>query len=323
MRVGVLGAAKITRRALIDPAGAIDGVEIGAVAARDPDRAAAFARDNGIAVVHPTYRALIEDDSLDAIYVPLPISFHAEWAIAALEAGRHVLCEKPFASNGAQAQAMVDTAKRCKRVLVEAFHWRYHPVASRMIELGGRIGPIRRIEASFKAEVDRGDIRFDLSLGGGSFMDLGCYCVHMVRTVLGTEPRVERAVAVEGPPGVDAAMEAELSFGTGGEALVASSMVETGSKWPEAMRFAAWGDRGTFEVLNPMAPQTGHRIRAVLKEGPVDETVPAGTSYEYQLRAFVKYVAGEEVPITGGADAVCNMGTIDAVYLASGLGVRR
>jgi predicted dehydrogenase len=321
--MGILGAAGITGQALIDPSRVVDDVEICAIAARDPARAEAFAKKYGIEVVHPTYEALLEDTTLDAIYNPLPNSMHAEWTIAALEAGRHVLCEKPFASNASQAAAMVDTAERCQRVLVEAFHWRFHPVASRMIELGRLIGPLRRIEAQMSIVVPADNIRFVLELGGGSFMDQGSYCVHMVRAVVGAEPDVVRAAAVEGPRGVDVSMEADLAFEGVGEAVVSSTMVADKTSWPESMTVRAWGLGGQLEVLNPLAPQWGHRIRAKLENGSeVDEVLQAGTTYEYQLRAFCRAVAGVEAPITGGADAVANMRTIDAVYEASGLGTR-
>jgi predicted dehydrogenase len=301
----------------------VDEVEVAAVAARDPARAEAFAREHGIELVHPSYRELVDDASLDAVYVPLANSLHAEWSMAALEAGRHVLCEKPLASNAGQAEEMVATAERCQRVLVEAFHWRYHPVAGRMIELSRLIGPLQRVEARFHVTIPADNIRFNLELAGGSFMDLGCYCMHMVRTVVGAEPVVTGAVALEGPHGVDLSMEAQLSFAGGCDAVVSSSMV-TETSWPESMTFRAWGSAGELEVLNPMAPQFGHRIRARLEDGStVDEVLSLLTSYEYQLRAFCAAVTGSEPALTGGADAIANMRAIDAVYVASGLGARR
>jgi predicted dehydrogenase len=324
MRIGTLGAAGITGRALIEPARAIDEVEVAAVAARDPARAEAFAEEHGIGTVYPTYDALLADGSLDAVYIPLANSLHAEWSIAALEAGRHVLCEKPLASNAAQAEAMVAAADRTGLLLVEAFHWRYHPVAERMIELSQRIGPLERVEARFSARIPTDNVRFDVGLAGGSFMDLGCYCMHMVRTVVGTEPSVLKAEAVEGPPGIDASMEAQLSMGGVGEAVVSSSMIAERTSWPESMTFRAWGRSGELEVLNPMAPQFAHRIRARLEDGStVDEVLDVPTSYEYQLRAFCRAVEGTAVPLTGGTDSIDNMRAIDSVYVASGLGVRR
>ena len=145
MRMGIIGAAGITDRALIEPARAGEGVEICAIAARDPSRAEAFAQQHGIKTVYPTYGELLGDGSLDAVYVPLANSLHAEWATAALEAGRHVLCEKPLASNAVQAVAMVEAAEKNNRLLVEAMHWRYRMPAPRLPSGGERSrGPAAR-----------------------------------------------------------------------------------------------------------------------------------------------------------------------------------
>jgi predicted dehydrogenase len=324
MRIGVIGAAGIVGRALIEPARKVDEVEVAAVAARDPERAAKFAKEHEVPVVHQSYDELLADDSLDAIYVPLANSLHAQWTIAALEAGRHVLCEKPFASNAAQAAEMVATAERTGRVLVEAYHWRYHPVADRMLELARSIGPLEELEARFSISIPSENIRYDLALAGGSFMDLGCYCMHVVRTIADDNPRVVSAIAVEGPKGIDLSMEANLKFGDSLDAVVSCSMVGETS-WPESMSVRARGRAGQLEILNPMAPQWGHRIQAELADGTtVDEVIDAaGTSYDYQLRAFCRAVSGEEEPLTGGADAIANMTAIDHVYTASGLGIRR
>ena len=260
IRMGIIGAAGIARTALVEPAQHVDEVEIVGVAARDPARAKAFAEANKLEKVYPTYGALLDDSSLDAVYVPLANSLHAPWTIVALKVGRHVLCEKPLASNAKQAQEMVATADQEKRVLVEAFHWRYHPVADRMIALSKQIGPLQRVEAHFNVRIPTDNIRFQLELAGGSLMDLGCYCVHMVRTVVGSEPTVLRATAVEGPRGIDVSIEAELAFPDGLPAVITTSMVAEKTVWPDSMKFRASGESGEMEVLNPMAPQAGHRI---------------------------------------------------------------
>jgi predicted dehydrogenase len=323
MRLGIIGAADIADKAVIEPAQVVNEVQLAGIAARDPARAEALARRAGIERVYPTYADLIADSSLDAVYIPLANSLHAEWTIAALEAGRHVLCEKPLTSNAPQAETVVGTAQRCQRLAVEAFHWRYHPVAHRMLELSRQIGPLQRVEAHFNAKIPSDNIRFQMELAGGSFMDLGCYCVHMVRTVVGSEPEVLRAEAVEGPPGIDLSMRAELSFPGGLPAVVSSSMVAEEAVWPSSMTLRAWGEAGQLEVLNPMAPQLGHRVSATLADGTaVDEVLDLRASYEFQLRAFCRATAGQERPLTGGQDSIANMRVIDAVYEASGLGIR-
>ena len=323
MKLGIIGAANIAEQALIEPARAIDGVEVWSVAARDSGRASAYAHKHGIPHVRPSYQALIEDSDIDAVYVPLANSLHAHWATAALDAGKHVLCEKPLTSNAQQAADVVAVAKRNDRLLVEAFHWRYHPVAERMIELCRAIAPLTEISAQFTTDIPSNNVRYDYALAGGSMMDLGCYCVHMVRTIVGREPTVASANAVEGPPGIDLTMGASLRFSEGLTATVSSSMVGTTS-WPEAMTVRARGEKGTMEILNPMAPQWGHRITARFDNGEsIDESIDAPTTFEFQLRAFAGMVSGEVPPLTGGLDAINNMQVIDDIYQASGLGKRQ
>jgi len=323
MRFGILGAATITEQALIEPARAIDGVEVGSVAARDPVRAKAYPQEPGIPPVRTSYQALLEDPGIDAVYVPLANSLHAEWATAALSAGKHVLCEKPLTSNAQQAADLVAAAKRNDRLLVEAFHWRYHPVAERMIELCRTIAPLTELSAQFTTDIPASNVRYDYTLAGGSMMDLGCYCVHMVRTIVGSEPKVESAHAVEGPPRIDVTMEASLRFSDDLVATVSSSMVGQ-TPWPDAMTVKARGEKGTVEVFNPMAPQWGHRITARLSDGAsIDEVIDAPTTFECQLRAFMGMVAGKVQPLTGGPDAINNMQVLDDIYQASGLGKRQ
>ena len=173
MRIGVLGAARITPTALIKPARIIDGVEVAAVAARDRRRAEAFAARWGVPAVHDSYAELLADPSLDAVYVPLPNGLHAQWTQAAVAAGKHVLCEKPFTANAAQARQVADAAEATGLVVMEAFHYRYHPVARRMAELvhGGDLGRIQRVETAMCFPLPAfSDIRYDFGLAGGALM---------------------------------------------------------------------------------------------------------------------------------------------------------
>src|SRR5512135_1936060 len=151
LRIGILGAARIAPMALVRPAQQVPEATIVAVAARDPIKAQAFATKHGIPDVHPSYDALLADPAIEAVYNPLPNSLHCEWTIRALDAGKHVLCEKPLATNAAEAERMAEAASRTGRVLVEAFHWRYHPLAARMKNVveSGELGRLRDIETSF------------------------------------------------------------------------------------------------------------------------------------------------------------------------------
>ena len=150
LRIGILGAARIAPTALVSPAREVPEAEIVALAARDETRAQRFASKHGIPRVHRDYAALIDDPEIDAIYNPLPNSLHCEWTLRSLEAGKHVLCEKPMASNADEAERMAEASEKAGRVLVEAFHWRYHPLAARMKAIvdGGELGAVRHLEAA-------------------------------------------------------------------------------------------------------------------------------------------------------------------------------
>src|SRR5438093_9858904 len=146
--------------------------------------------------VDDSYGSLVADPDIEAVYIPLPNGLHYEWMLKTLAAGKHVLCEKPFTGNAAEARAVADAAEGSGLVVMEAFHWRYHPVAARMVDIvaSGELGRIRHVEAAFCFPLfRRSDIRWQLALAGGSLMDAGCYAVHMVRTLAGTEPTVRAA----------------------------------------------------------------------------------------------------------------------------------
>jgi predicted dehydrogenase len=319
LRIGCLGAAKIAPSALIRPAKANDGVVCAAVAARDPERARAFARKHGIPTVHPTYDALIDDPELDAVYNPLPNGLHGQWTLRALAAGKHVLCEKPFTANAAEAETVAEAAAASGLVVMEAFHWRYHPMAARMLEIiaGGDLGDVRRIEAAlcFPLPLFK-DIRWQLDLAGGALMDAGCYPVHMVRTLAGTEPKVVRATAKLHSPGVDRRMEAEFEFADGRTGAILTSM------WSSTllrMRVVVTGSRGTMRVFNPTAPHTFNRVSVSTSGGRRHERVLGGPTYGYQLEAFRAAVQEGAPTLTPPPESVANMRVIDDIYRAAGL----
>src|SRR6266508_746634 len=178
IRIGILGAAAIVPTALTNPARRVHDAQILAIAARDPKRAYVLAKKHGIPRVHQTYAALLADQDIDAIYNPLPNSLHAEWTIRALKAGKHVLCEKPFASNAQEAEEMATVARETGLVLSEAFAYRYHPLTTRVKEIisSGELGKIKHIEAQFCFLLPSpNNIRFRYELAGGALMDCGCY----------------------------------------------------------------------------------------------------------------------------------------------------
>jgi predicted dehydrogenase len=323
VRIGCLGAAKITPAALIKPARAGAGAEVIAVAARDGVRAQAFAGRHSIPRVYGSYRELIEAPDLEAVYVPLPNGLHAEWTLAALAAGKHVLCEKPSAANASEAERVAQAATESGLVVMEAFHWRYHPLATRLIEIigGGELGEIERIEAALIFPlVKSSDIRWQLELAGGSLMDAGCYPVHIVRTLAGAEPVVTTAVSKERSPGVDRWIRAELEFSDGRSGRVTAGL------WSSSILRAhvrVTGRRAAMTVLNPLAPQLFNLITVRGPGGTRIERVRGRPTYEYQLEAFVSAIRNQSPVLTGPHDSVANMRLIDSIYRAAGLAPRR
>ena len=212
MRLGLLSTARINVK-LMAGARAADGVEVVAIGSRDRERAAAAAAELGIPRAHGSYEAVLEDPEVDAVYVPLPNGLHVDWATRALEAGKHVLCEKPLTRSPEEAEVAFDAAQQAGCVLAEGFMWRHHPQALRLVELvrEGAVGTLRLVRGSFAFDLSGspGDVRWSGALAGGALMDVGCYCVSAVRLLAG-EPVQATAVRVDGGDGVDAVLVGTL-----------------------------------------------------------------------------------------------------------------
>ncbi len=324
LRIGVLGAAGIVPNALIGPAKALPDVEVTAVAARDPQRAKTFAAEHGIPRVHASYAELLEDRDLDAVYNALPNGLHGRWSIAALEAGRHLLCEKPFAANAEEAERVAEAARRSGRVVMEAVHYRYHALTARLLTIldSGEIGEVQRIDMSFITNrSDPDDIRWNLALAGGATMDLGCYAVHLVRTLAGAEPRVVSATAELQAPDVDAALQAELAFPDGRTGSIDLALL---TPRPRAVTVTVTGSAGVLHVDEPIAPHRGHLVTVTTDESSRKESVPLlPTSYDAQLAVFADAVLRGGPVLTDVDDAVANMRVVDALYAGAGLPLRQ
>jgi len=319
LRIGILGAARIAPRAMVHPAREVPEAMVAAVAARDPFRARKFAARHRIPRVLPSYEALIADPQIDAIYNPLPNSLHCEWTLRALEAGKHVLCEKPIASNADEARRMAEASDKTGRALVEAFHWRYHPLAARMREIvdSGELGAIQHLEAHICFPLlYPNDIRYRYELAGGATMDAGCYAISMVRHLARAEPEVVHAQARLASRDVDRYMLAEFRFDDGRTARITCSLF---SAWLLRAGVGVRGDGGEMRVLNPVLPQAYHRLTVRTPGGVRKERVHGDASYTHQLRAFVRAVRNEASLPTDAYDAVANMRVIDAVYEQAGM----
>jgi predicted dehydrogenase len=323
VRFGVLGAARITPAALLRPAASHPEASVEVVGARDRGRAAQFADRHRIPRVADDYEAVVADPDIDAVYVPLPNSLHGRWTLAALAAGKHVLCEKPFTANADEARTVADAAAASGRVVMEAFHYRYHPLARRMKEIvdRGELGHLHHIETWLCAPIaDKSDIRYQSGLAGGAMMDMGSYVVHMARMLGGEEPSVTSARAKHHTADIDRAMSAELAFPSGHTATVHCSM------WSSSLLHLAArvvGDEGELRVFNPIAPQYVSWL-TVRSGGTRRTEIPARRpTYAYQLDAFCDAVLRGRPPLTPPEDAVANMAVIDAVYRAANMRPRR
>ena len=323
MRMGILGCARIAKAAIIDAASHVQGFNLVAVASRDRAKAAAYASQHCIPQSYGSYASLIADPAIDAVYIPLPNSLHAEWAIAALEAGKAVLCEKPLAANAADAARMAGAARSNGGILIEAVHYRFHPLARFVDELLAerQLGRIQKVEAGFHvpaALVDRGDIRFDVSLAGGAMMDVGSYCLGALRWITGEEPVILSAEAELAAPDVDRRMCATCAFTSGARGRLSASLCAADLRlWLDVI-----GTLGNLQIENPFLPHLGNSVTSDVGGSKITRSFPRISSYAYQLEAFLRIVNGEEEPPVSLFESVAAMEAIDAVYRAAGLSTR-
>jgi xylose dehydrogenase (NAD/NADP) len=311
LRWGILSTASITDK-LRDSG---SDQQFVAVASRDAARAQAWARERGVERAYGSYEELLADPEIDAIYNPLPNSMHVEWSIRALEAGKHVLCEKPLSRHPDDVDRAFDAAASAGRVLAEAFMWRHHPQVRRLRELldAGEIGDLRVIRAGFAFVLDDAeDIRASAELEGGGLMDVGSYCVSGCRTVAGAEPERVYAESWSGGTGVDVAMLATLRFP--GDVL---AHFDCGLSYDGGDHLEAVGTAGSLFLDDPW-----HGLEAAIEvrraDGPVErvETGPAA-SYALELADFEAAVRGERPPLLGRDDALGQARTIAALYASA------
>jgi predicted dehydrogenase len=322
LRIGILGASKIAPAAMIAPAKANPNVELRAIAARDPARAKAFADAHGVARAHESYAALIADPDIDLVYNSLPPKHHLEWTMAALRAGKHVLLEKPSGMNADEARTMVAGARASGRRLIEAFHYRYHPLFARVLQIvPSELGALRTAEAVFEVPIAKapGEIRYEAGLGGGALMDLGCYPLQWLRNVAREEPEVASATQVLDADGADTSTLAGLRFPSGLIASLSCSMRPASGKPMAALKVT--GATGELTVLNPLAPQFGHLLAWKGPDGKeFHETFPQRATYDYQLDAVAGAIANGTPLPTEGEDIVATMRAIDAIKAAANKG---
>jgi D-xylose 1-dehydrogenase (NADP+, D-xylono-1,5-lactone-forming) len=317
MRLGLLSTANINRLVL---AGARDSgdVDVVAVASRDAARAEAYAAEHGIPRGHGSYEALLADPEVDAVYVSLPNSLHVEWSVRALEAGKHVLCEKPLARRPDEVARAFDAAERAGRVLTEAFMYRHHPQTKLVTELvrGGAVGELRALRAAFSFPLaDLENVRMKPELDGGALMDVGCYCVSGSRLLAGEPERVHGEQRL-GPTGVDTTFVGTLRFP--GDVLC---VFHCSMDLPSRQQLEVLGTEGTLLVQAPWRVDLGGDVLLTRDRGAVERVdVPEADSYRLELEDLAAAIRGEREPLLGREDALGQARALDALYRSAEAG---
>ena len=310
MNLGIISTADINRK-VIPGAHASKKVDLVAVASRNQKRAEAYAREWEIERAYGSYEELLDDPGIDAVYISLPNTMHVEWSIAALEAGKHVLCEKPLTRTPEDAKAAFDAADRAKRYLMEAFMWRHNPQTRRLRDLidEGAVGEVRLIRSVFSYSLyDADNIRLRTDVEGGALMDVGCYCVSGSRLAAGTEPESVYGSAWFGPSGTDWVFTGVLRFPGDVQATF-----DCGTALPNRDELEVVGSEGSLFLDDPWhcnKPVIEHRT----EEGVEKIRVKREDSYRLQLENLSAAVRGLAEPLLGRQDAVAQARVIDALY---------
>jgi xylose dehydrogenase (NAD/NADP) len=319
MRLGLLSTADINRK-VIPPAHASDKVEVVAVASRDQARAEAYAKEWQIERAYGSYEALLEDPDVHAVYIPLPNTMHREWSIRSLEAGKHVICEKPFSKRPEDVEAAFDAAERAGRLLTEAFMYRHNPQTARLTGLvrDGVIGEPRVIRSAFSyALYDTENIRLRTDVEGGSLMDVGCYCVSGSR-LLGGEPESVLGQAYIGPSGTDWVFTGALRFPGDVHALF-----DCGTCLPNRDELEVIGTKGSLFLDDPW--HANEPVIELRRGGEVERIeLERVDSYRLELENLADAIAGDAPLLLGREDALGQARTLEALFRSaeSGTAVR-
>jgi xylose dehydrogenase (NAD/NADP) len=309
IRLGILSTAHINRL-VIPGAHASDKVELVAVASRERSRAEEYARKWNIERAYGSYEALLDDPDVDAVYISLPNTLHCEWSIRAVEAGKHVLCEKPMSRHPADVEEAFDAAERADRLLTEAFMYRHNPQTARVVELirEGAIGDLRLVRSAFSYSLyDAANIRLRTDVEGGSLMDVGCYCVSGSRLLAG-EPETVYGQAYVGPTGTDWVFTGAMTFP--GDVL---AQFDCGTCLPERDELEAVGSQGSLFLDDPWHCRTP--VIELRRDGEVErvELSPVD-SYRLELENLTDAIRGEAPLLLGRDDAVGQARALEALH---------
>jgi D-xylose 1-dehydrogenase (NADP+, D-xylono-1,5-lactone-forming) len=313
IRLALLSTAQINGE-IIDGAAACELVSVVGVASRNPARAKAYALEHGLDRSWRSYDELLAEPDVDAVYVALPNALHVEWSIRALEAGKHVLCEKPMGRDPAAVARAFDVAERAGLVLMEGLMYRHHPQIKRARELleGGAVGELRLVRTAFCATLGRPeDVRWSPELGGGALLDVGCYCVSGLRLFAG-EPESVFAEQTLTSGGVDVRFAGTLRFPGGVLGHFSCGLDTAPSQGLEAV-----GSNGSLVVSHPFtADVEGVEVRRGLTFGGLEVEqieVEHANRYRLQLENFARAIRGDEPPLLGRVDTVAQARTLDAL----------
>jgi len=303
IRWGILGTGDINRK-LLRGARQSTEVDVVAVASRDPERAAAFASEHGIPRSFGSYEAMLADPEVDAVYISVPNALHHPWTMTSLEAGKHVLCEKPYTRRPDEVGLAFATADRAGLVLMEAFMWRHTRQTQRILELLPRIGRLQTIRATFSFPLENpANIRLRADLDGGSLMDVGCYCVSGARLLAGEEPATVYGTQEVGPSGIDLRFTGVLQF-PGGAVAEFTSGFTTDHEGLEAI-----GTEGSLRVPDPWHNRTG----LIWLNGEEIRLEP-GNPYQLELENMGAAIRGDGPAGLGRDDALGQARAIAALY---------
>ncbi len=319
IRWGILSAANIGVKAVAPAIQASSNGRLVAVASRDVQRAKglySFAPD---VQLYDSYEQLVNDPNIDAVYIPLPNGLHAEWTLQALQAGKHVLCEKPMSVTAREGKIMMDAAHEHNVLLMEAFMYRFHPQIIWAIEQAnaGLIGNVRLVRASFSFDIRSrpDDIRLKPDLAGGALMDVGCYTVNVCRAVYGHAPLVVAArVHTTSQIGVDMATNAVLDFGEG-----RFGMMDCSFELPTRQMVEIIGEAGTLTIPVPFTPGDIEAVILIIKNGELTEQkFDRVDQYQLEVEHFGNCIQTGQEPSFRLGETLENMATIEAIYQAAG-----
>ena len=311
LRLGVLGAARIALGGIIPAAARTEGVDVVAVATRGGKKSREVQEAAPAAGLFEDYEALLESEDVEAIYIPLPNSMHVEWTLKALEAGKHVLCEKPFSLDAEGAERAVEAARSANLALMEGFMYRFHPQMVRLAELlrEGGVGEVRQAIAEFGHRIDDPeDVRIVGSLGGGSLGDVGCYCVSGLRLVFGSEPARASAFGRFAKDRADEELSGILEFEGG------FGVVSCGASSARRERLEIVGMDGRITLDAPFRPDKGGGVMEIRRgEDLRTECFGESDPYRLELEEFARAIREERDPAIGPEEVFGNARALEAL----------